>query len=435
MSLSRELPLLRHETIVLPQMRSTLPVAAELDNRPDRFLLAQPGYSRGTVVEVVERSTVVGKGLCATLRGLARAEIEPSDREGWASYELVPEEPASDAVPALADEVRLATGRPRWATRLADDHNVNANPLCWSDLVLTASNEGLAFGCARETGEIIWRAELGAPCHGPVFRVGKWALFVTMNGLCWVCPLTGRVEQRHDADQGMLWSVCVCSETVLALEHRAQHACHLQAFGPELLYQCPVPSFTHGYTWCSTTGYAYEASSQGLVILDPATGQRLVDVVGQLEGCTVHAEADTIYLIAGSPGQTPRLCALHHPNVPQAGPIGAPTNAVLTPPAKRFGCQEQIQGVRGYRLDGNTVLALPHCDRTVELVEVPEGTKRWRLAPETAGPCPPVRRGERPTAQQAGGRVESEPFGPVYDADPALQAEPEIRNHHVVLGP
>ena len=211
----------------------------------------------------------------------------------------------------------LESGHPRWA--IAQGASVNATSLFLGDRVLAASNDGFAFAYSADIGRPLWRTHLGEPCIGEVMSVNGMAVFQAGSNLLWLCPNSGEVLHVNRWPGLSIGTVCVCRDVLLAVvsprdPRLDQPAQCVGLSAGRILYTVPAPRFTHGLSWSPDTGLAYETSDQGLTILDPRTGQRLVrvdmDVPYRFDAPPSVAEG-RIYLLAAEG----HLYAMQHPQL------------------------------------------------------------------------------------------------------------------------
>lgn len=178
-------------------------------------------------------------------------------------------------------------GEPIWRvhTSRAKNNDVNADPVVEGGVVAVATNAALALGYDAPTGRELWRHRLDGPSDGCRSGGGRTALIWTMRSVYLFSVPDGQLLRRWPFPNRYVRHACASGDLVLVVtknvEGRHRHpgmATDLRAYrGADQLYLQNYPEATGPVLrYDPTTGKVYEATSYGLGILDPVTGNREV---------------------------------------------------------------------------------------------------------------------------------------------------------------
>jgi outer membrane protein assembly factor BamB len=180
-----------------------------------------------------------------------------------------------------------ATGEPVWRvlTTRAANNDVNSDPVVGGGVVAVGTNAGLAAGYDAASGREVWRHRLGGPCTNVVPAGAGVAAFWTSGSASLLSLTDGKILRRWRRQNHVIEHVCIAEDLTLLVTRRvwgkdrmAWPVSVLRAYqGDSEVYALTYPR------WAMTTmryepatGRVYEATSYGLGILDPRTGEREV---------------------------------------------------------------------------------------------------------------------------------------------------------------
>jgi outer membrane protein assembly factor BamB len=179
------------------------------------------------------------------------------------------------------------TGVPIWRvhTSRAWNNDVNSDPVVEGGVVAVATNAALALGYDAATGRELWRCRLDGPCGNGRSGGGRTALLRTWRSVYQFTVPDGRLLRRWMLRGHFVGEACAAGELVLLITRRIYGpegydwpVSELRAFrGGEQIYTHTYPRWTTpALRYEPANGRVYEATSYGLGILDPETGNREV---------------------------------------------------------------------------------------------------------------------------------------------------------------
>ena len=185
--------------------------------------------------------------------------------------------------------LNAVTGEPIWLvlTSRAKNNDVNSEPVVEGGVVAVATNAALALGYDASTGRELWRHKLDGPCVDCRSGGGRTALMHTWRSAYLVSVPDGQLLRRWALRGHSVREACAAGDLILVVTRRIYGpqgydwpVSELRAFrGGEQVYTETYPRRTTPVLrYEPTTGRVYEATSQGLGILDPVTGTREVVV-------------------------------------------------------------------------------------------------------------------------------------------------------------
>jgi len=219
-----------------------------------------------------------------------------------------------------------ATGQPVWRvlTSRAANNDVNSSPVVSGGVVAVGTNARLAAGYEAATGRPVWRHRLDGPCTNVVAAGGGAAAFWTSGSAYLLSVASGAVLGRWRRRGHCVDHVCVAGDLTLAVTRRlwgrdgeTWPVAELRAYrGATAVYGLTYPRWAMAAVrYEPGTGRVYEATSHGLGILDPRTGERVV-VIGFAAGddrpgqVGLPSVRDGRVYVAADDG---RVLALEHP--------------------------------------------------------------------------------------------------------------------------
>lgn len=220
------------------------------------------------------------------------------------------------------------TGQTLWRvqTSRAANNDVNSTPVVHGGVVAVGTNARLALGYEAASGRPVWRRRLDGACTRSVAAGLDSALLWTQASAYLLRIPDGALLGRWGRRNHRVTHACRAGERTLLVTTRlwgpnrlSWPVSVLRAYsGEQEVYARPYPR------WASTSlryepaiGLVYEATSQGLGILDPTRGERLARVTDfggadPREPCRVHLPSyaqGQLYVLNGGG----RVVALRHP--------------------------------------------------------------------------------------------------------------------------
>lgn len=165
---------------------------------------------------------------------------------------------------------------------------INGVPVTHDDAVIVPTITGFTVCYDVVTGEERWRQALG-PCAARLAIFEGSILVPTNSSLCLVDPTDGGFVRRWSWEGKDVRHCVVAGDVIVAvvhdrkLMHRDPDAAMVGMRDREEIYRCPCPRRLRGLAWAAETDLLYETRHDGLGILDPATGERLFDLMGGVE--------------------------------------------------------------------------------------------------------------------------------------------------------
>lgn len=219
----------------------------------------------------------------------------------------------------------LESGRRLWSvqTSRAEHRSVNSMPLIDGDRIIVSAFPHFADAYEMASGRRVWRQRLASGSIWPVRRFGETALVQGLRTLYALCLRTGAVLHRWRWPEREIHRVEVAGDILLVVTAALGRLCdvprgrrplesldELAAWrsGQELWRQTyPRYSLVH-LRWDPPTRLLHEATSHGVGLLNPQTGERLACIhdFGRLASGAPNSSAgiptvaeDRLYALTG----------------------------------------------------------------------------------------------------------------------------------------
>ena len=191
--------------------------------------------------------------------------------------------------------IDLQTGELRWSASVTAGR-VNTTALTIGGIVVVAScaeSRPSAVGLDSRTGEELWRTPIaGRGSSDQIQQFGAFAILHTAQTIYCIEPETGIVARRWTWPRREVIKIVVVRDLLYVLlspEYLQSDAPggvktgmrpkeYLGIQGNSIIYRLPCGRYTMSVRWDSGTGNLYEINDSGLGILDPFTGERLVQI-------------------------------------------------------------------------------------------------------------------------------------------------------------
>jgi outer membrane protein assembly factor BamB len=224
------------------------------------------------------------------------------------------------------------SGAFRWWHQVSRDqrHNVVSVPTIAGDLVIVVSTAAVAVAYSLKDGKQVWRRKLDGPSIREALVVGGRLVITTSSSLYIVSPSDGSLVKRRSWRGREIDAVARSEDTVfvrIRKESRFRgrkydyttvitedHDERLVALRDgDTVFERPAPVYLEGLRWSPETRLLYESRYDGLGILDPNTGERLVNLPLRRGGHLglVEVRDGIIYALK----QGGELLALRHPQL------------------------------------------------------------------------------------------------------------------------
>jgi len=226
------------------------------------------------------------------------------------------------------------TGEALWNQEPAPDSGpVNSTAIVVGGLAVVTTNNGFAVAYDVRKGQEAWRQRLDGPASSELLRFKGFIAVRTFWSVYLLDPKSGEIVSRQHWRGRYLRHLVASRNTLLVTNQRAHGD---MSMGPPAvlraslaaepnrlmvgltedgeLFKQPCPPRLLGLRWSSETGLVYESRADGLGILDPATGERLHDLIEPGSWNSVYCGPvdvrDGIIYMLGLRGN---LQALQHP--------------------------------------------------------------------------------------------------------------------------
>jgi len=202
----------------------------------------------------------------------------------------------------IAHALDLRTGRVKWTADVGGGSSVNSTPTNDDGTLVFGTNGKEAVAIFAEDGAVRWRTSIDAPCIARPLLLRSEIVVHTDRTIYWLDRRTGRVLQ-HWATTSNITAACAVSDRAFVVVEDDDLA-RLRVFRRgKSLWDRPHPSFvmSEGLRHDKHADVVFDTRLMGLGILDPSTGDRLVEIHG-FEDClgTPVSAADSTYVLDGN---------------------------------------------------------------------------------------------------------------------------------------
>jgi outer membrane protein assembly factor BamB len=226
------------------------------------------------------------------------------------------------------------SGEPLWNREPAPAGGpINSTAIVANSHVMVTTNTGLAVAYDVRKGQETWRQRLDGPASSELLRFKSFIAVRTFWSVYLLDPKSGEIVSRQHWRGRYLRHLIASRSTLLVTTQRARGDMSMEppavlraslAAEPNRLmvgltedgelFKQPCPPRLLGLRWSSETGLVYESRADGLGILDPATGERLHDLIAPGSWNSVYCgpvdiRDGTIYML----DLRGNLRALQHP--------------------------------------------------------------------------------------------------------------------------
>lgn len=197
--------------------------------------------------------------------------------------------------------VDAATGLRMWSVDTGRGEQVNANPAYDGRVAFFGTNGAEAVALDAKSGEIRWRVSLDGPCIAALWIMGPDVLVRTEHTLFRLRRVDGSV--RGTWKPGLrIRAAIAAGDRLLAVVGEDPDSRLVVLRREKAIHEHPYPRFggVEMLHFRPLMGLVYDCRVAGLGILDPRTGERLVEFTG-LRGPIAHVDANrsSIFMLDG----------------------------------------------------------------------------------------------------------------------------------------
>ena len=172
------------------------------------------------------------------------------------------------------------TGRRLWSllTSRAANNDVNGPPLVLGNTVLVATNAGRLVAADARTGVVVWNQQTGASSINEIARVPSGLLVATHSSLCWFATETGTmIARRSFRGRRLMTYATKGNRTFVVLAPKMGLGRELVGLsGRDVVFRRREESLSTITRLPS--GRIVETSYDGIAIVSPLTGERIIHV-------------------------------------------------------------------------------------------------------------------------------------------------------------